>query len=162
MQTRAPWLQKTHRWLERGPFAGLTGEVLRFGVVGSAGFTTDAVLLMLLVQGLDWNPYAARLLSFFCGTALTWLLNRLFTFFRRAGENRRREYLRYLLVQTAGGAINLGVYSLVLGLLPPLQLAPLLAMAAGSFLAMWLNFFGARYLAFDQGGEASIGKSCAR
>jgi putative flippase GtrA len=161
MQTRPAWLQRAHGHLERGPLAGMPGEVLRFGVVGSAGFTTDAVLLMLLVQGLDWNPYAARLLSFLCGTALTWLLNRLFTFFRRAGANRRREYLRYLLVQSAGGAINLGVYSLVLGLLPPLELAPLMAMAAGSFSAMWLNFFGARHLAFDQGGTPAVGRSCA-
>lgn len=161
MHRRSPWLQRAHRILECGPLAGMPGEVLRFGVVGSAGFTTDALLLMLLVQGLEWNPYAARLLSFLCGTALTWLLNRLFTFFRRAGENRRREYLRYLLVQTAGGAINLGVYSVVLPLLPPFELAPLLAMAAGSFSAMWLNFFGARYLAFDQDGKPAMGRSCA-
>lgn len=161
MQTWPPWLHQAHRLLERGPLAGMPGEVLRFGIVGSAGFTTDAALLMLLVQEFDWNPYAARLLSFFCGTALTWLLNRLFTFFRRAGANRRREYLRYLLVQTAGGAINLGVYAAALRLLPPLESAPLIALAAGSFSAMWLNFFGARHLAFDQGGKPALGKSCA-
>ncbi|WP_462323214.1 GtrA family protein [Halochromatium sp.] len=161
MDSRALWLARAHRLLEWGPLSGLPGEVLRFGVVGGTGFMADAVLLMLLVQGFDCNPYLARLLSFLCGTALTWLLNRLFTFFRRAGRNRRREYLRYLLVQTVGGVINLGIYSALLGFLPPSSIAPLLAMAAGSFTAMWLNFFGVRYLAFDRDGKPAVGKSCA-
>ncbi|NEX15328.1 MAG: GtrA family protein [Halochromatium sp.] len=161
MQPHPRWLERAHRLLESGPLSGLTGEVLRFGVVGSAGFMTDATLLMLLVGGLDWNPYLARLLSFLCGTVITWLLNRLFTFFRRAGVNRRREYLRYLMVQAVGGAINLGIYSLVLSILPPMALVPLVAMAAGSFTAMWLNFFGARQLAFDRDGSAALAKSSA-
>jgi len=161
MHRHPRWLQRVHRLLESGPLSGLTGEVLRFAVVGGTGFMTDATLLMLLVEGFDWNPYLARLLSFLCGTVITWLLNRLFTFFRRAGLNRRREYLRYLLVQAVGGAINLGIYSLVLSTLPPMTLAPLLAMAAGSFTAMWLNFFGARQLAFDRDGSVALAKSSA-
>jgi putative flippase GtrA len=154
MSEAAFGLARLREKLERGAPAGITGEFLRFGVVGASGFVLDAVLLLTLVQLFRWDPYVARVFSFLCGTALTWILNRLFTFFRRAGAKRRREYVRYLGVQVVSGALNLGVYATLLSLVPALQSSPLVALAAGSFCAMWPNFFGARHFAFDKGGKA--------
>jgi putative flippase GtrA len=38
-------------------------RILRFGVVGSAGFAIDAGVLIFLIERLNGNPIEARLLS---------------------------------------------------------------------------------------------------
>jgi putative flippase GtrA len=138
---------------------GLPGELVRFGIVGSAGFATDATILSVLVYVFDWNPYYARLISFLTGTALTWVLNRVFTFFRRAGPNRVREYLRYLAVQIVGGTVNLGAYTAMLSVSTLAQRYLLIALAAGSGTAMFVNFLGSRSIAFDRGGRVCTNRA---
>ena len=110
-------LEGIRRVFEGGRLAGLPGEIVRFGLVGTAGFLTDATVLTLLFQLLDWNPYGARRrLSFLCAIALTRLPNRFWVFFPRAGANRRRrEYLRYLPVQVIGGSQQNSLPSLLEG-----------------------------------------------
>jgi hypothetical protein len=75
------------------------------------------------------------------------------TFSRRAGQNRRREYLRYLAVTTVGVLINFSVYAAVLYLQPWFEAYPVVPLAAGSLVAMTFNFAGVRWLAFDSGGD---------
>ena len=139
--------------LADAPFA-LRGEMLRFAMVGTAGFITDASVLTALVQVAGWGPYESRPVSFIVAISLTWLLNRMFTFARRAGRDRRREYLRYLAVQIVGVLINFGVYAAVLRAVPQLQGYPAVALTAGSLVAMTFSYIGVRWLAFDGAGAA--------
>jgi putative flippase GtrA len=133
--------------------------MLRFAMVGTVGFVTDASLLTALVHLAGWGPYESRPVSFVVAISVTWLLNRVFTFARRAGPDRRREYLRYVAVQGVGVSINFAVYAALLSALPPLMNYPAVALAAGSLAAMTFNFVGVRWLAFDGGGaQARVAK----
>ena len=134
---------------------GIPVEVIRFGLVGTLGFMTDASVLTLLVRVAGWGPYESRPTSFLAAITLTWSLNRVFTFYQRAGTNRRREYGRYLLVQLVGALINFAVYVVVLQSYPALERYPVLPLAAGAIVAMSFNFVGVRWFAFDRGGQAA-------
>ena len=55
-------------------------QLLLFGIAGTLGFFVDAGVVSVLVHGLDWNPYAARAVSFLCAVATTYVFNRHITF----------------------------------------------------------------------------------
>ncbi|MFZ1416440.1 MAG: GtrA family protein [Defluviicoccus sp.] len=133
------------RLLDRRP---ASREALAFAVVGSIGFGVDAGGLVLLFHALDWGHYASRGASFLVAVTVTWYLNRTWTFAKRGGGNKRREYSVYFLVQVVGACINGAVYALGLALSPAMQAFPLLALACGSIVAMAFNFLATRRLAF--------------
>ncbi len=114
-------------------------------MVGTIGFATDAAVLTLLVQHLDANAYAARLLSFVVAMTVTWALNRAFTF-RTAQPMSVREWLQYAALMALGAAINYGVFAAAYAAWPPARHMPWLAVAAGSLAAMFANFFSMRML----------------
>lgn len=126
-------------------------------LVGAVGFVVDAVVLTLLVKLNIVDAYSARLLSFPPAVLVTWLLNRQLVFKSgaRTFKSRTGEYGRYFTVQTLGALINLAVYMLCLALLPVLQQWPVIALAAGSAVALVFNFAGARYWVFRGEGIAS-------
>lgn len=121
-----------------------------FLLVGGAGFIVDAALLTLLVNALGVNPYIARLLSFPPAVLTTWLLNRRLVFVSHASTAKKRtlEYGRYFTVQTVGALINLAVYMGSLTLWPALKPWPVLALAAGSAVALVFNYMGAKCWVF--------------
>ncbi len=129
--------------------AGALGrEFPAFAVVGALGFLAHAALLALLVRGLGLAPYPAWFPAFAASVALTYLLHRRWTFRHRVGPAWRRELARYAALQGLGAAVNNGVYALALWLHPLFRAEPVLALAAGSSVAMVLNYVTARQLAF--------------
>ncbi len=125
-------------------------RVARFGVVGGTGFLVDAGVLMVLLS-MGWaNPYIARCFSFPPAVLVTWLLNRCFVFESHADSLRAkgREYGRYFAVQFLGVLINFAVYSVCIFLFSFFRDWPILALAAGSGVAMVFNFIGAGYWVF--------------
>ncbi len=104
-----------------------------FTFVGGIGFMADASVLTLLVNGLNWGPYRARLCSFAVAVTLTWYLNRHWTFASQARNNKKIEYARYLTVQSIGALLNLGIYSICLETFPVMVTYPVLALAIGSW-----------------------------
>jgi len=125
----------------------LISQILRFGVVGSCGFLIDGTLLWLLL-GLEFNPYMARALSFPIAVVATWLLNRNWTFRATREASREGQFRRYFGVQVVGSLTNYLVYSAVIGMFGTASMTIFLAFALGSFIGSFLNFFGARLLAF--------------
>jgi putative flippase GtrA len=123
-------------------------ELPAFAVVGALGFLAHAVLLALLVRGLGLSPYPAWFPAFAASVALTYLLHRRWTFRHRAGPAWRRELARYALLQGLGAAVSNAAYALALWLHPLFRAEPVLALAAGSGVAMALNYLTARRLAF--------------
>lgn len=131
------------------PPAGLApgNRILMFGLVGSVGFVVDAGVLALLIGGI--GPWWGRCLSFPAAVVTTWLLNRRLTFADRPSRHSRHgEFGRYFLVMCIGGAVNYGVYGLVLALLGPAGLFPYLGLAAGSLAGMGVNLTLAHYAVF--------------
>lgn len=131
----------------------LRHELAWFCVGGVLGFLVDAGIVQALVRAFGWNPYLARILSFFCAASVTWLFNRALTFAHRRGASRAAEWGRWLLVMTLGALVNYGVYALTLLLWPPARQLPVVGVALGSAFAAGLNFAGARAWVF-KGAEA--------
>lgn len=117
-----------------------------FALVGVLGFAIDAGMFWLLSHSLA--QLTARALAFIPATLATWALNRR-AVFRSERQGRRallQEYLRYLLVQGLGIALNFGTFVLCLrwgG-------NALLALLLGSGIAMLFNFTGAKLLVFGR------------
>jgi putative flippase GtrA len=126
----------------------LRHQLVRFLLVGAAGFAVDMAVLSYLLYGLGYvaesgGLIGSRIASFVAAIAATFLLNARFTF--RASVRRARP-LRYLAIQLLGATLNIGTYSfLVLG---PLA-RPLIAMAIGSAVATVSNFLLVRRFVYE-------------
>lgn len=127
-----------------------TRSLLAFVIVGGIGFLTDAAFLQLFAIVLQVNIYLARVLAFVPATLVTWLLNRVWAFRVPASSARhkRREYMRYLIVQTCGVTINFAVFSSMVMLMPQLKSYPIVPLAVGSAFGLIVNYTGSRLWVF--------------
>lgn len=128
----------------------LPAQFVRFGIVGTIGFIADASMLTLVLSVTGLGFYLGRLVSFLFAASITWALNRCYTFRDRSKQGRMRQWGRFVLVNSAGGLVNYGVYSaLILG--DDLFRAwPVLAVAAGSIAGLLVNFLGSKFLVFHK------------
>ena len=138
----------------------MKSQVLRFGLVGVAGYGVDSgVLYGALALGL--GPTWGRLLSFLCAVATTWLLNRRFTFDPQAqshgAQPMMQEALRYLSAMLMGGVLNLITYGWIMQTMPSHPALPAWAVAAGSLIGMVANFAGAKLWVYKQRPASSQG-----
>ncbi len=125
----------------------LLAQILRFGVVGGVGFVVDGGLLwLLLANGFD--PYLARALSFPIAVVVTWALNRNWTFRETRDASSEGQFRRYFGVQVVGTLSNYAIYSLVISMFGTAGTTVFWAFAFGSFVGSFINFCGARFLAF--------------
>ncbi len=114
-------------------------KLVRFGIVGTAGFVIDAALLWLLLETTPLGPFLARATAIAVALVATWYLNRSFTF----GASRRSlavEGFRYGSVGITSAVVNYLIYSGLLLSLPILQ--PLAALVIASIAAMAFSFVG--------------------
>lgn len=126
---------------------GLLTQVMRFGAVGAVGFVVDGGLLWLFIS-LDFDPYLARALSFPIAVIVTWALNRNWTFRETRDISSKGQFRRYFGVQTVGTLTNYATYSAVIGLFGAAAFTIFVAFALGSLIGSFINFFGARKVAF--------------
>ncbi len=131
----------------------LARQLISFGGVGTLGFLIDAAVFTaanLLLQ----NLYLARAVSYFAAASSNWFWNRKFTF----GASDRapaQEWGRFLVLQTAGGAVNYGLYALLVSIYPFFAAYPIAAIAAGSVAGMGVNFLTAKFFVFGDVGDQS-------
>lgn len=122
-------------------------EILRFGAVGTAGFLTDAGVLSLLTYW-SLSPYWARAISFPVALSVTWLANRHWTFAEGRSRRPLQQYVRYATIQIAGAGLNLAIYFSLVATEAIFQAHPVLALAIASVVAMFVNYYLSRRLAF--------------
>lgn len=115
----------------------ISGELLRFCIVGSIGFAIDAGLTLLLSQTVHWRPEPARVVGFLVAATATWEMNRRFTFRSSASA---RSLLPYVLLAAVGATVNFGVFVGWLRLAGTAPLQILLGVALGAIAALSLNF----------------------
>lgn len=125
----------------------LIPQMMRFGAVGGVGFIVDGGLLWLLIT-LDFNPFMARALSFPAAVIVTWALNRNWTFRATRDASKQGQFRRYFGVQVVGSLTNYLIYSAVIGLFGTAPTTIFVGFALGSFVGSFMNFFGARHVAF--------------
>ena len=131
----------------RGPLRQLAAQFLCFGVVGIVGFAIDVAVLSLgLAFGLDL--YSGRAVSYVFAATGTWYGNRLFTFRNRRSPRPLGEWLRFLTVNLPGGAVNYGVYAVLVTHFPLFAAVPAFAVALGALSGMIANFIGSWRIAF--------------
>ena len=121
-------------------------QLLLFGIAGTLGFFVDAGVVSVLVHGLDWNPYAARAVSFLCAVATTYVFNRHITF--AASQKRKGQAGRYLLAMMAGFAVNYGLYAALVHGMELVRTWPVIGVAAGSMAGLVVNYASSRFWVF--------------
>lgn len=126
----------------------LAGQFFRFCAVGAVGFAVDAGLLWLLLESAAMGPYAGRIVSFLAAATVTWALHRVFTFPDARRGPRGRQWLHFVAVNGAGALLNYGVYALLIATTALFAQNPVLAVAAGSAVALAVNFTANRLWVF--------------
>jgi len=119
-----------------------------FSVIGLAGLLVDIAVLRLMLSTFGLGLYSARAVSFLVAATATWLGNRMVTFRDRRSPRHADEWLRFLLVNAPGGAVNYGVYAFLVTRVPVLAEHAPLAVAIGSVAGMLFNFTGSALIVF--------------
>jgi putative flippase GtrA len=89
------------------PAASTLAEMARYGLVGLANTAVGLSAIYVAMQVFGWHYAAANVLGYGLGLAVSFLLNRRFTF-RSSRALSPREPLFFLLVFGASYAIQLG------------------------------------------------------
>ncbi len=129
---------------------------LRFSGVGVTISVIDAGVLYALL-GLGVNGYIGRVISLATSMAAGYLLNRYFTFHHlETGRALWHSLLRHYTVHSVGGALNIGVYALVLeigkqmgGQVAAAATLPLLGVWIGGMAGLCFNYFFSKKMVFD-------------
>jgi putative flippase GtrA len=125
----------------------LLGEMLRFGLVGVAGFLVDAgVLTLAILAGA--GPWWGRGLSYLAAASATFALNRAFTFRDAPRDRAVRRWALFLAVNLVGFVCNYGTYAALMAGVPVVAQHPVLGVAAGSLAGMVGNFILSRRFVF--------------
>ncbi len=122
-------------------------EFLRVVMVGAAGFFVDAGALMVATTALGLGLYSGRVFSYLCAATFTWILNRRFTF-AKTDEVAVIQWLRFLGANALGGAVNYGVYAVLVTFSAVAAATPVLGVAAGSAAGLIFNFMVSKYWVF--------------
>jgi putative flippase GtrA len=130
----------------------ITEQIPAFAAIGLIGFLVDAGVTYLGAKYLGLSPEFARPPGFVLATIVNFALNRSITF-RHARSPLASSFVRYLLVASAGLAVNYAVYSACVFLAPGAGIAVTpailpLFVAVGCGAAMVLTFVGFRLFAF--------------
>ncbi len=126
----------------------MSRSLIRFALVGTAGFLVDAATLKLLLHlGVDF--YSGRLLSFFVAVTFTWYLNRIYTFQSR-DPRLLREWFRFVSANGVGGILNYTTYALLVAAFVWFRNSPVAAVAVGSIVGLVSNFLLSHHVVFAQ------------
>ncbi len=125
-----------------------TRQLLLFAVAGTLGFLVDAAVVTALVQFGGMNPYLGRLISFLCAVAATFAFNRRFTFADGAKPELARQAGQYLIAMSGGFAVNYGSYAWLVHAVELVRHWPMIGVAVGSVLGMFVNFASSRWWVF--------------
>ena len=118
-------------------------------MVGVLLLAIDSAVLMLWMEGLGLGPYGGRCVSYLIAASCGWFINRAFTFGGQvAGGSKRGEWLRYLLVNLGGFAINYGTYAALIAHFALTGKAVLWGVAGGAVAGVGFNFVASRHLVY--------------
>ena len=125
--------------------AGLVGQLARFVAVGAVSALVDFGVYQLLLHLGVW-VHLAKAASFILGTTTAYLLNRRFTFTASGGGKGR--FAGFVLLYGTTFALNVGVNTLALALLPAMPLRTSAAWVIAQGVATVVNFVMLRTVVF--------------
>jgi putative flippase GtrA len=121
-------------------------QFLRFGVIGTAGFVWDTIIVYALAPHL--GKYAAGIVSYFIVASINWGLNRIWTYGHIAHGARHKQLMLFLLANSIGLVLNRGTYIALIHYVPFCSTYLVVPVAAGGICGMFVNFFLSRRLVF--------------
>ena len=124
----------------------LARQLLRFGVVGFAGFLVDAGVVYGLKDLVGLIP--AGLLAYLAAATTTWAGNRAWTFAGARQGSALRQWALFLAANGVGFVLNRGTFTLLVLLVPMCAAHPVLAVLAGVAAGMGANFHLSRKVVF--------------
>jgi len=130
----------------------LAAQLPAFAAIGFVGYLVDASITYAGAKYLGLSPELARPPGFIVATIVNFLLNRAITF-RHSRAPLLRAFRRYVVVASAGLAVNYAVYSACVVLAPAagLPVSPAILpvfVAIGVGVSMFVTFLGFKLFAF--------------
>jgi putative flippase GtrA len=126
------------------PELGLAAQLSRFVAIGAVSALVDfGIYHGLLAIGLF--PSGSKAISFVCGTATAYLLNRRFTFASAGGKGR---VAGFVALYGTTFALNVGTNALMLAVLPAMPLRTSAAWVIAQAVATTINFVMLRTVVF--------------
>lgn len=117
-------------------------------MVGCAGYCVDVFALYIAIYALGTGPYLGRVFSYLCASSSTWYMNRLITFADAQSDKFALEWLKFVLLNCAGGVVNYITYATYLRLAGASTMAPAIGVALGSLGGLGVNYVLSRKLVF--------------
>ena len=118
-----------------------------FIAAGIVALGVDAGVLTTLTAAFGLSPFVARLFSISAAMVTSWQINRRITFAVDASATLA-EFGRFAAVSWSAQAVNYGVFAAVLLLWP--ATGAILALVAGSLVAMFVSYAGFRFGVFGK------------
>jgi putative flippase GtrA len=113
----------------------------KFALVGSSGFLVDATVLILLFEVFKLDLITSRSIAFVLAATSNWILNRVFTFVDAdRGGLKSTEWLRFITSAVISALPNLGLFFLLMQLLPETLPAIIFAMCCGILAGYACNY----------------------
>lgn len=125
-------------------------SLVRYLVSGGSAFAAEYVSFLLLYAVLSAQLYVANTLSFCLGLAISFTLNRVWTF--REGNYKRAARHQFAMYAVLA-ACNVVLTNVIIGLLDRAGLDPRLGKIACMFFIVCWNFFIFRYVIFANHSE---------
>jgi len=124
-------------------------EFMRFAVIGTAAFVVDTTVLYVAL-GAGLGLYSGRVVSYLVAATFTWYGNRRITFATHAygAPAIAAEWLRFLLTNLVGGAVNYATYAVLVSQFEFVRSYPVLGVAVGSIAGLGVNFTLSKLLVF--------------
>ena len=121
-------------------------QFIQFGTVGLAGFVTDTSVVYSLKAWV--GLYVAGAVAYVVAVAVTWGLNRIWTFRGLGGGPMHRQWAMFLAANAMGFVLNRGTYFILVTVSPLCVQYPVLAILAVVAMGMFLNFHMSRTIVF--------------
>jgi putative flippase GtrA len=116
-------------------------RILRFGLVGAAGYVVNAAALWLFLHLFALDKYTAYVPAFLVAVTFTWWGNRVLTFHEHAARaNLFVEWARFVAANLIGFLANWALYSALVTFAPSPLDNVFVAQIAGTLFGMIFNF----------------------
>ncbi|MFC4722890.1 GtrA family protein [Geojedonia litorea] len=119
-------------------------QLIRFFFAGICAVLIDFVVYFMLVELLNVKYAIAKFISFFSGTIVSYIINKLWTFEQK--QKSPKQFWLFMILYTMTLGVNVGINALALIILNNVLFAFICATGASTV----LNFIGQKYWVFKE------------
>jgi putative flippase GtrA len=133
-------------------------QFVKFCIIGFSSMILDVGIAKFLTYGVHWHWIAAQILSFAVAVTNGFTWNSLWTFKGLNSSRKRVQYVKFVIVNIIGLALNLGIMKGMFLILTGQVIMPAnpsethwnIAKAAAIVIVAFWNFFANKYWTFSE------------